>query len=100
MSARISPVGAIIGSGSTHVNVGHADRWPLPPAAREHIDAGDATAAYATFDEAARIGARFGNTDLMTPGGLGRGQALILFTKLGLSTRSGATAYACENRIV
>jgi DNA-binding CsgD family transcriptional regulator len=33
--------------------------------------------SYEAFDEAARIGARFGDTDLMTLGGLGRGQALI-----------------------
>jgi DNA-binding CsgD family transcriptional regulator len=49
----------------------------LVPVALQCIDEGDAATAYATFDEAARIGARFGDTDLMTLGGLGRGQALI-----------------------
>jgi DNA-binding NarL/FixJ family response regulator len=49
----------------------------LVPVALAHIDGGDAEAAYAAFDEAARIGARFSDADLMTLGGLGRGQASI-----------------------
>jgi DNA-binding CsgD family transcriptional regulator len=54
----------------------------LVPVALEHIDQGDATAAYATSDEAARIGSRFGDTDLMTFAGLVRGQALIRLGKV------------------
>ena len=38
---------------------------------------GDAAAACATFGQAAEIGGRFGEPDLETLAGLGRGQALI-----------------------
>ena len=38
---------------------------------------GDAATAYATFSEAARIGDRFGDADLITLGRLGRGRSLI-----------------------
>src|SRR5688572_24455836 len=50
----------------------------LVPLALERIGAGDVEAAYAASDEAARLGARFGDADLTAFGGLGRGQALIL----------------------
>jgi DNA-binding NarL/FixJ family response regulator len=49
----------------------------LIPAALQQIDAGDVAAAYATFDEATRIGARFVDVDLTTLGGVGLGQTLI-----------------------
>lgn len=50
----------------------------LVPTALGYIDGGNASAAYAAFDEAVRIGVRFADTDLTALGGLGRGQALIL----------------------
>ena len=50
----------------------------LVPLTLERIGAGDIAGAYAASDEAAQIGARFADADLMALGGLGRGQALIL----------------------
>ena len=50
----------------------------LVPSALQSLDAGDAAAAYAAFDQAATIADRFGDVDLITLGRLGRGGALIL----------------------
>lgn len=50
----------------------------LIPAGLQSLAGGDAAAAYATFDQVAKIGDRFHDFDLMTLGGLGRGQALIM----------------------
>jgi DNA-binding CsgD family transcriptional regulator len=49
----------------------------LLPAALQSLAGGDAAAACATFGQAAEIGGRFGDPDLETLAGLGRGQALI-----------------------
>jgi DNA-binding CsgD family transcriptional regulator/tetratricopeptide (TPR) repeat protein len=49
----------------------------LLPAALQSMAGGDAAAACATFGRAAEIGGRFGDPDLQTLAGLGRGQALI-----------------------
>jgi len=50
----------------------------LVPAALQHLVEGDAAAAYASCSQAAKIGARFRDPDLVTLAQLGRGQALIL----------------------
>jgi DNA-binding CsgD family transcriptional regulator len=52
----------------------------LVPAALQRLVGGDAAAAYAGFSQAAKIGDRFGDRDLVTLAQLGRGQAL---TRLG-----------------
>jgi DNA-binding CsgD family transcriptional regulator/tetratricopeptide (TPR) repeat protein len=49
----------------------------LLPGALQSMAGGDAAAACATFGRAAEIGGRFGDPDLQTLAGLGRGQALI-----------------------
>ncbi|MGH2353018.1 MAG: DNA-binding response regulator, partial [Chloroflexota bacterium] len=49
----------------------------LVPVALQSLDKGDAATAYDTFGQAAALGDRFGDRDLMTLGRLGRGQALI-----------------------
>jgi DNA-binding CsgD family transcriptional regulator len=49
----------------------------LLPAALQSLAGGDAAAACAAFGQAAEIGGRFGDPDLETLAGLGRGQALI-----------------------
>jgi DNA-binding CsgD family transcriptional regulator len=49
----------------------------LVPVALQCLQGGDAATAHATFGQAAEIGDRFGDPDLTTLGGLGRGQALI-----------------------
>jgi len=49
----------------------------LVPVALQSLDQGDPATAYATFSQAAEIGDRFGDPDLKTLAGLGRGQALI-----------------------
>jgi DNA-binding CsgD family transcriptional regulator len=49
----------------------------LVPAALQSMAGGDAATACATFGRAAEIGGRFGDPDLETLAGLGRGQALI-----------------------
>ena len=54
----------------------------LVPAALQRLFQGDVAAAYATFTEAAAVGDRFGDRDLMTLGRLGRGQALVRLGQL------------------
>ncbi|HEV2121214.1 MAG TPA: LuxR C-terminal-related transcriptional regulator [Chloroflexota bacterium] len=49
----------------------------LLPVALRSIGEGEVASAYATFDQAAQIGERFGEQDLTTLGRLGQGQALI-----------------------
>jgi DNA-binding NarL/FixJ family response regulator len=49
----------------------------LVPVALQSLQQGDAEAAYAVFSEATAIGDRFGDADLLTLAGLGRGRALI-----------------------
>lgn len=49
----------------------------LMPVARQHLAAGDYTAAYATACHAATLAERFGDPDLLTLSRLGRGRALI-----------------------
>ena len=49
----------------------------LIPAALETLSKGEALKALALFEEAATIGERFGDTDLIVLGHLGQGQALI-----------------------
>jgi DNA-binding CsgD family transcriptional regulator len=60
---------------------GHLDcverGYLLLPAALQTMAGGDAATACATFGQAAEIGGRFGDPDLETLAGLGRGQALI-----------------------
>lgn len=60
---------------------GHPDcaeqGYLLVPVALQRLDEGDAAAAYATFEQAARIGDRFHDPDLTTMGRLGQGQSLI-----------------------
>jgi DNA-binding NarL/FixJ family response regulator len=49
----------------------------LVPQALRLLDAGDPAGAFAIFEQAAAIAARFGDPDLATLGWLGRGKALI-----------------------
>ena len=49
----------------------------LVPAGLQSLSAGDTAAAYATFAQAAQIGERFRDPDVMAFGRLGQGQALI-----------------------
>lgn len=49
----------------------------LVPVALQSLVKGDAATAYATFVQAAEIGGRFGDPDLTTLAGLGRGQTLV-----------------------
>jgi DNA-binding NarL/FixJ family response regulator len=51
--------------------------YVLVPVALRSMVEGDVAAAYATFEEAAAIGARFGDTDLAALSLMGRGQSLI-----------------------
>jgi DNA-binding CsgD family transcriptional regulator len=59
----------------------------LVPEALQRLHAGDVRSAYATFGEAAQFGEHFGDSELVTFGRLGQGQALI---RLGEVAR-GAT---------
>ncbi|HEY7021949.1 MAG TPA: LuxR C-terminal-related transcriptional regulator [Ktedonobacterales bacterium] len=54
----------------------------LIPAALRLLHSGDSATAYAAFDEAATIGARFSDPDLTAFGRLGRGQSLIKLGKI------------------
>ncbi len=63
----------------------------LLPAALQHSAAGDLPAAAATFEEAARIGERFGDPDLVNLARQGRGRALI-----GLGDIEGGVALLDE----
>jgi DNA-binding CsgD family transcriptional regulator len=59
-------------------NVDCAERgYVLVPVALRCLAEGDVAAAYATFEEAGTIGARFGDTDLTALSLMGRGQSLI-----------------------
>jgi DNA-binding CsgD family transcriptional regulator len=49
----------------------------LLPGGMRALGEGDATTAFATFDQAARIGERFGEPDLVALAQLGRGRALV-----------------------
>jgi DNA-binding NarL/FixJ family response regulator len=49
----------------------------LVPVALQSLAEGDAATAYATFDQAGKVGDRFGDPDLMTLARLGQGQTLI-----------------------
>ncbi len=54
----------------------------LLPVALQSVGGAEAATAYATFGQAATIGDRFHDPDLMTLGRLGRGQALILMGEI------------------
>jgi DNA-binding CsgD family transcriptional regulator len=49
----------------------------LMPVGVQRFAAGDAAAAYATFDHVIQVGDRFGDSDLRSMGRLGRGRALV-----------------------
>jgi len=51
--------------------------FALVPVALQAMSQGDVAAAYSTFDQAGKIGDRFGDPDLMTLSRLGRGECLI-----------------------
>jgi DNA-binding NarL/FixJ family response regulator len=59
----------------------------LVPLGLQHIDEGDAATASTTFAEAAEIGDRFGDSDLVAFGRLGQGQALL---RMGATTEGVA----------
>ncbi len=54
----------------------------LVPGALQSMYQGDLATAFATFDQAAKIGDRFGDPDLMTLSRLGRGQTLIFLGEI------------------
>ncbi len=51
--------------------------YRLVPNAFQGLEEGDNASAYTAFSQAAEIGERFGDADLVTLAGVGRGQALI-----------------------
>lgn len=54
----------------------------LMPFGVQRLAAGDAAAAYATFDQVTEIGGRFRDSDLLSMGQLGRGKTLIHLGKV------------------
>ena len=54
----------------------------LVPGALQSMYQGDLATAFTTFDQAAKIGDRFGDPDLMTLSRLGRGQTLIFLGEI------------------
>jgi DNA-binding CsgD family transcriptional regulator/tetratricopeptide (TPR) repeat protein len=56
--------------------------YVLVPAAIQTMYEGDIATAYATFDQAAKIGDRFGEPDLITMSRLGLGKTLILMGEI------------------
>ncbi|MGH2555895.1 MAG: LuxR C-terminal-related transcriptional regulator, partial [Actinomycetota bacterium] len=54
----------------------------LVPVALQAMDQGDVATAYSTFDQAGKIGDRFGDPDLMALSRLGRGQCLIYLEEI------------------
>jgi len=55
----------------------------LVPVALQGLFQGDGAGAYASFDQVGKVGARFGDRDLITLSQLGRGQALTMLGKPG-----------------
>ncbi|MEA2843492.1 MAG: hypothetical protein QOJ69_1163, partial [Actinomycetota bacterium] len=81
MKGELARGGGWLARGQELIDEGHLDcverGYLLMPVALHSLISGDAAGAYATFDQAAKVADRFGDTDLMTFGRLGRGQALI-----------------------
>src|SRR6266540_5413978 len=68
------------------VDDGHLDcveqGYLLMPLALQRFAEGDAATAYATFGQAAKIGDRFGDRDLVTLARVGRGRALLRLAEI------------------